>query len=398
MPRSIVAAPRSGRVCLMLVGALLSLSPAALAADHRDGPRITDLNNTVAGALDLNDLYIFVSPTNRENTVFIQTMSPGAGIVGPATFLPGALYELRISNDGNPLDDDEIVYQTVFSYPDRSGRQRFQIRRLDASGNGPIVSTGLTNSRPANISGGGIATAGLFDDPFFFDVANTARFNREATLKALGMPTGAPEGANPARYLLPPTFPNNFFGGANTLAIAFEIPRARIQSSRNNPNITAWIRSVANIRDGRGFAQFDRTALPSVNTVVVPLSRTINGEDLPNGMQVQFNHMAPEDDAELRPAVTNRLMTVFGLPQDQATNLANLFLPDVARFNTTSTAGFPNGRQLRDDVIDAELKLLTNNAVQGDRVVNDSYFRKTFPYIGTPNPVTRILANGFRPD
>src|SRR3954454_19916478 len=101
---------------LLTVG--LALLPGlAPAADHRDGPRITDLNNTPAGALDLNDLYVFVSATNRENTVFIQTMSPGAGVVGPGLFFPGALYELRISNDGSPLSD-ELVFQTMFSPPD----------------------------------------------------------------------------------------------------------------------------------------------------------------------------------------------------------------------------------------------------------------------------------------
>jgi hypothetical protein len=166
----------------------------------------------------------------------------------------------------------------------------------------------------------------------------------------------------------------------------------RIQSNRNNPNITAWIRSVADIGDGRGFAQFDRTAIPSINTVVTPLSRTINGEIIPSGLQDQFNFLTPADDPGLRPIAARRLVTVFGLSEATANQLANAFLPDVAAFNTTSSAGFLNGRKLTDDVIDAELGLLTNNAVTGDRIPNDSFFRRTFPYIGTPNPVTRSLA------
>src|SRR5436305_14266957 len=106
----------------MLMAGLLTAAPAvAPAADHRGGPRITDLNNTLAGALDLNDLYLFVSPTNASNVVLIQTMSPGAGVVGPGFFFPGALYELRISNDGNPFTD-EIVVQTTFSQPNAAGQ------------------------------------------------------------------------------------------------------------------------------------------------------------------------------------------------------------------------------------------------------------------------------------
>jgi hypothetical protein len=385
-------------VAVLALAVVSSVAPAfgprAWGADHRDGPRITDLNNSPAGALDLNDLYIFVSPTNPNNTVLIQTMSPGAGVVGPGVFFPGAVYELRISNDGDPLTD-EIVFQTAFSQPDASGRQQFIIVRADQSGSS-IVASGITNSRTVSIRGGGSATAGIFDDPFFFDVNNTARVNRELTLTALGLPTGFPPGTDPTRWLKRPNFPINFFGGSNTLAIITEIPRLRIQSSHNNPNITVWIRSLADIGDGRGFAQFDRTAIPSINTVVVPLTRTINNEILPNGLQDQFNFLAPVNDIALRPIAANRLITVFGLPAATANQLANTFLPDVASFNTTDRSGFPNGRQLPNDVIDTELGLLTNGAVTTDRVPNDSYFRRNFPYIGTPNPVTRVLSRSLR--
>lgn len=376
---------------LAVAGGLLLLGLPAHGADHRDGPKITDRNGDL-GSLDLNDLYIFVSPTNRDNAVFIMTMGPGAGIVGPSIFFPGAVYELRISNDGNDLTD-EIVYRIVFSAANNLGQQGYTIAQVLSSGHSSVLANGITNARhPVALRGGGKVTAGIFDDPFFFDVNATARVNRELTLRALGRPIpDVPAGSNPARHLLRPNFPNNFFGGFNTLAIAFEVPRLRVQSTRNNTNITLWERVLADTGDGRGFAQYDRTAVPSINTVVVPLSRTINREVLPTGLQDQFNFLTPADDPALRPIAIDRLRTVFGLPLSNATSLANLFLPDVAHFNTTSTAGFPNGRQLRDDVIDIELGLLTNNAVTTDRVVNDSFFRSSFPYIGTPNPVTAVL-------
>src|SRR5438128_1743761 len=44
-----------------------------------------------------------------------------------------------------------------------------------------------------------------------------------------------------------------------------------------------------------------------------------------------------------------------------------------------------NGRQLSDDVIDAELNLITNGKLTGDCVANDSTFSSTFPYLGRPN-------------
>ncbi|MGZ4280572.1 MAG: DUF4331 family protein [Gaiellaceae bacterium] len=54
-------------------------------------------------------------------------------------------------------------------------------------------------------------------------------------------------------------------------------------------------------------------------------------------------------------------------------------------FDTSSSAGFLNGRKLTDDVIDAELGLITNGAVPGDCVANDSTFLSGFPYLGSPN-------------
>jgi len=384
---------------LLALAGLAALSPRlSQGADHRDGPRITDLGYSTSSALDLNDLFIFVSPTNRNNTVFVLDMSPAAGVVGPATFFPGAGYELKISNDGDPLDD-ELIFQTTFSPPNGAGQQNFEIRLFRPTGSPTLIGRGTTNGKPARLSGGfGTATAGIFDDPFFFDVNAVARLNREATILALNrtstfpLPPDITLATNPARHLLPPAVPNNFFGGFNTLSIVIEVPRRRIQSSSSNPNITAYGSTFADVGDGRGYAQFDRVGLPGTNTVIVPLTRTSAGEILPGGFQDQFNFLTPAGDISLRPVAEQRLIDVFGLPEATAESLAELFLPDVARFNTTSTAGFPNGRRLRDDVIDTELSLLTQGALPlGDRVPSDSYFRRRFPYVGPPNPITDEL-------
>ena len=60
-------------------------------------------------------------------------------------------------------------------------------------------------------------------------------------------------------------------------------------------------------------------------------------------------------------------------------------LPDILTYNTSSSAGFLNGRQLSNDVIDAELNLITNGGITGDCIANDSTFSDTFPYLGSPN-------------
>ena len=74
--------------------------------------------------------------------------------------------------------------------------------------------------------------------------------------------------------------------------------------------------------------------------------------------------------------------------------LADFLLPDVNTYNTSMATGFPNGRGLRDDVIDVALGLLTNGGITTDNVPDDNGTRITdgqmgttaaFPYLGPPN-------------
>jgi len=375
---------------LLVVAVIVALAPGSRAADHRDGTIFP--NTQIQGLRDINDIFVFRSPTTPNNTVVAMTFQPFVGVVGTPTMPPETLFEISFSNDGDPLTN-EFIFQTQFSPPNTAGQQQFQLRRIDGDNPPVVVATGITNGRPANIKGGGRVTAGIFDDPFFFDAGAFALFNREATILALNRTTGFPlppditPQTDPARHFFDPSLPNNFFGGINTNAIVIEIPRLRLQSSRTNPNITLWGRTIGDTGDGRGFAQADRMGNPAINTAIVPLTRTVKGEVLPNGFNDQFNHIGPPGDIGCRPMVVDRLQTVFGLSLDQSNAIANQFLPDVMRFNTTSTAGFPNGRRLRDDVIDIELNLLSAGAITTDRVPSDSYFRRSFPFLGPANPI-----------
>ena len=54
-------------------------------------------------------------------------------------------------------------------------------------------------------------------------------------------------------------------------------------------------------------------------------------------------------------------------------------------FDTSKSAGFLNGRRLADDVIDAELGLITEGASTTDCVdKNDKAFPGAFPYLARP--------------
>ena len=110
-----------------------------------------------------------------------------------------------------------------------------------------------------------------------------------------------------------------------------------------------------------------------------------------------FNASQPKNDtAKFRAEVVDTLQVLFSLNDGAGDNkaddamkiagLADVLLPDILTFDTAKSDGFLNGRKLADDVIDAELNLITEGAVKTDCVSkNDRAFRAAFPYLGTPH-------------
>jgi len=128
------------------------------AADHLDAPSLEG-----NGHLDLNDLYAFQSPTDPNNTVLILTLNPFAGVVSGTEFGEANVdYEFLIDNNGDAVTD--ITYGATF-FANPSGGQNYVVTRNEAS-----LGFGATGEA-LSLSGGGMAQAGMFDDPFFFDLA-----------------------------------------------------------------------------------------------------------------------------------------------------------------------------------------------------------------------------------
>ncbi len=360
-------------LCLSLSVTSLSLG-FTRAADHRDGPRVTN-NASTLGSLDINDLYVFASPSHPNNSVFIMTTGGAAvGILSPPYFHPGAIYEFRVSNDGLPTTD-EIVFQVVFSDPDVFLRQAYTVAGVNAhTGQSTILAHGITG-KAVPLSGGGAIQAGLFDDPFFFDLLAFNKF-KEAVQE------GLPLAARVAPFL-PPNIPNDFFANFNVLAIVVEVPRGRVQATPASSHISVWVRTLT--ADG---AQFDRMGRPAINTAVgfaQPLAGLPSIQDL-------FNSLIPAADPSLIPAAAQRISLAYGLSVPNAHAVAAELLPDVTTFDTTNGKGFLNGRRLADDVIDAELSLLTGGKLTSDRVQNDSVFSLNFPYLGAALPRPSVKA------
>ena len=330
---------------LFALATLISVSismPASRAADHLDSPKIKTNHQ-----LDINDVYVFHSSKNKQSTVLMMTVFPMAGLNGPAVFSTDGAYVFHVDNTGDATDD--LVYHISFSAPNKKGVQKFVVMQGTAK-HTKIVARGTTG-KTAQIAGGGQVQASLYDDPFFFDL------NAFNMFKVTHSPS---EFCHPG---------SNFFKGLNVLAIVMEVPSVKLQSSKKNTNIGVW----ASTLDASG-AQFDRMGRPAINTALIP-----------DNLKDSFNAGNPTTDVSTFGSVVANTLTALGNPPETISALS-FILPDVNTFDTSKTSGFPNGRELEDDVIDTEFGLILKNAgVTTDCVGNDSTFRNRFPYLGTPN-------------
>ncbi len=342
-----------GVLALALVFGLFAV-PAS-AADHLDAPGLTPPGGDTR--LDITDVYAFQSPTNPENTVLIMGVNPLAGVLNDGKFHPGAVYEFRIDSDGDAIEN--LTYRVTFAALKGSSEQKVTLRSIPGKGGGgPSVLASGQTGETISIPGGGSISAGVFDDPFFFDL--------NAFL--------AVDFCNPGE---------NFFAGLNISAIVLEVPSAWLGAT----NVGVWAETVLNK------TQVDRMGRPAINTVFIPAN--VFEPDEPSQKNA-FNAAEPRNDqSDFRGEVVDTLTLLYSLndgtdpdlSDDAPTiqGLADFLLPDILTVDTSSTAGFPNGRQLADDVIDVELGLITEGLITSDCVANDSTISTSFPYLAPAN-------------
>ena len=329
---------------LTLVFGLVAMP--ARAADHLDAPGLTPPGGDTR--LDITDVYAFQSPSDPGHTVLVMGVNPLEGVLNDGTFRSAASYEFKIDSNGDAKED--WTYKITFSEVEDSQHQRVTLRRVPAQGgSGAVLAKGTTDQN-VSIPGGGWLRAGVFDDPFFFDLNGFLHVDF----------------CNPG---------TNFFNGLNISAIVLEVPSTWLGAS----NVGVWARTAL------GDQQIDRMGRPAINTVFIP-----NNPFEPSGSEPSqknaFNAGKPRNDQrDFRAEVVDTLEIFYGAGSPAAQGLADFLLPDILTVDPSSSAGFPNGRQLTDDVIDIELGLVTNGAVTMDCVANDSAFTNSFPYLASAN-------------
>lgn len=347
-----------GLVALSFVFGLVAMPGRA--ADHLDAPFVK-----LDGRLDINDIYVFHpgAPGSQDlsKTVLAMTVNPAAGMISGTTFHPYADYEFSIDQDGDAESD--VTINAEFAAVQSNGKQRYTVTYKEGEGKPRVVSSGLTG---ANVQGkDGIRTfAGLRDDPFFFDLNS---FNDGATFCEEG--------------------DSDFFLGLNVSAIVVELPTKLVGEGP----VGVW-----GVTRDPVMGSADRMGRPAILTVFIPPNPFEPSPPDPE-LEDAFNFVKPSVDQVLfRQEVVDSLTFLFSLndgagdpdPGDDAAQieaLADILLPDILTVDLSQETGFLNGRNLADDVIDAELGLITEGAITTDCIDNDSTFLNEFPYLGEPN-------------
>ena len=383
---------------------------SATAADHLDAPGITPPPGGDGVGTDLTDIYAFQSPADAQKTVLIMNvngLASAAGIghgPGPdrafGTKVPqvtgnsNVSYNFRVDSNGDAVADRTI--RVRFNKPGTDGSQHMRVDILDASGNELLDfagnSTGFGKTPVVNNGPSGTKFfAGRRDDPFFFDLIgflNVLDLGGRS-LVGCGGPTAHPE--------------RDTFLGQNVSSIVLEVPSAWLRGGGDS-NIGVW--ATTNVGD----TQIDRMGRPAINTVFIPNNpfppdRAAGDTPTKASKKTTFNHGQPSTDvANWTSEVVDTLAFTFSLndpktglggtddPTDDFTKpfginqLAAILLPDILTVDVSSPAGFLNGRKPADDVIDAELNLVTEGFVTTDCVGwNDVDFPRTFPYLAAPH-------------
>lgn len=382
---------------LAAAGLTLTIGGAPLlvaGADHLDAPALGGLTtpggdptsfapHSDNGDRDINDVYVFQG-SDASRTVLAMTTNPAINLFG-GSFGENVRYILNLDRNGDAVED--LAYVTRFG-PLTSGAQSYQVTRYTGANARTLAhgvlwawgSTGGTGIGTAR--DGGKVFAGVRSDPFFFDLLGFIGTLFGIGTDALGVT------------------PSDFFATLNTNAIVLEVPDDALGAT----NVGVW--GVTTWWDGSTWMPGDQMGRPAINTVF----NSSLVDAAAGTTKDQFNATPPSEQrtafsGKFRTNMIATLLALSALDSEgdysagQAAALADVLLPDVITYDTTTPAAGPlNGRALADDVIDIELNITTGGdpldlfadrdatgGVTGDGVSAHTDYLSVFPYLGEPH-------------
>ncbi len=226
----------TGRRRLAAAGVALALAAAgairiAVGSDHQDTP-LVELN----AEQDMTDVYAFPGSAPGRIALVLNSrafLTPAQ--TASASFDPNLLYQFKIDNDGDALEDK--VIQVTFT--GSGSAQQVQVRgpidppvvgamQNEVADVSPVVSGAI--NQPIGSSTAIQAFAGPRDDPFFIDLE--AAFcilpDRKPSTGALSQPCALTANPSPPFFFRSPGL--NYVAGFNVLSIVVELPSSQIEN------------------------------------------------------------------------------------------------------------------------------------------------------------------------
>jgi hypothetical protein len=157
----------------------------------------------------------------------------------------------------------------------------------------------------------------------------------------------------------------DFWAGKNVFGIVLDVPNSALGP---HPQLGIWGRTMA-----------------SVHGILTPVNQM--GRPGNNALRqgADTNTTAPAQQREHFFAQYMAMFKTFGYTEAQATRLGFEWLPDILPYNYRSAAGYPNGRQLADDIADNLVQIMTQGRMSDDLVYPHTDYLTEFPYLGVPN-------------
>ena len=426
------------------------------AADHGDAPNVSGDQGA-----DLADLYFFRHPTVATDAVIIATVR---GFIVPgeaenfAVFDPKVRFRFEIESTGDakadrfidvvfgPRENTSTGQKATLTFTGFGLRGKNAIFTKAADGvtdlraTDPTLDTSVVsppqNGAPTQIvhdltvnSNAVKFFAGEVDDPFFFDIPAFSRVIAKLT----------DDNDQTAADLSNFDRGRDTFAGYNIMAIAIQVPISMLGTPPAAGDYTNKIgvsclaqrrvqilKKTGEVKSVGAYLNADRLGNPGVNVALIPFARKneYNAATTLDDSKLRFLGDADHVDDGKKDLEVNKQKDLRGIadvlaadnlgtPEANVTLLAKLavlagdFLRlDVTQANTgtgggdNSEAAFPNGRRLRDDVIDTLLQVLTGIGGASDNVdASDVTPQDVFPFLGyAQQPLPRVPADPNLPD
>jgi len=215
----------------------LAIARSSSASDHQDTPEVE-----LSPRMDMNDVYAFPGASADRIVLVMTTSSPiTPAQSAAAAFDPNLLYQLKIDNTGDGIEDK--VIQVTFSGTGTTQQMTVrgpvapaQTGTMNSLVTGGTSLTGAVNTN-LGTAAGLQAFAGIRDDPFFLDLEQFFRIvpDRKPVSGALSQLPDQPT----ASAFRPAGQAVDYLRGINALGIVLEMPTAMLTDG-GNKKIGVW--------------------------------------------------------------------------------------------------------------------------------------------------------------